>query len=93
MNDPLTSGTLSRPNGGNPLSWGALSTAERRLWIPAKILHYSNDCSGVGKTQMCEIFATDAVLQVSSESLTSGATEGSIRVRKVNSAATGVKTS
>jgi hypothetical protein len=59
MNDPLTSGTLSRPDGGNPLSWGALSTAERRVCMLEKILQYSNDCSGVGKTCRGEIFATD----------------------------------
>jgi hypothetical protein len=65
MNDPLTSGALSWLDGGNPLSWGALSTAERYLLILEKIPHYSNDCVGVGKTQTCEIFVTDAMLQVS----------------------------
>src|SRR5918995_3902043 len=88
MNDPLTSGTLSRLNGGNPLSWGALSTAERRLQILAKIPHYSNDCSGVGKIQTCEIFPTNAVLQVSARPLTLGVTKGLIRTRKVDSVAT-----
>ena len=93
MNDPLTSGALSRPDGGNPLSWGALSTAVRSLRIPAKIPHYSNDCLGVGKRQTCEIFVTDAVLQMRSGSSTSDVVEGFIRARLVGSATIGVRAS
>jgi hypothetical protein len=44
------------------VSCGVLLPSRWRIQIPAKIFHYSNDCLGVGKTRVCEIFANEAVL-------------------------------
>jgi hypothetical protein len=47
----------------------------------------------LGKIQTCKMFLTDVMLQVSSGSLTAGVAEGAIRVRRVDSATTGVRAS